>query len=205
LRKAKEAGLDLVEVAPNSRPPVCRIMDYGKWKYSQKKKEAKARAHSKHNEMKEVRLRPGTEDHDIAIKTNHAKEFLKDGHKVQFTILFKGRQMAHREIGFELCKSIASQLETIAHVEAEPKLMGRRMSMIVAPGVKQGKSGAAGVGPVPRPTPQAPREGGPPPPQTTRIGGPRPAAGPGITGPRPVSGPATQPQPAPQRPEPSKA
>lgn len=148
LRRAREAGLDLVEVAPQSRPPVCRIMDYGKWKYQQKKKEAKARSHSKHSEIKEVRLRPGTDDHDIQIKANHAKEFLADGHKVLFTIVFKGRQMAHREIGFALCQRIAKDFEAIAHVEMEPKLMGKRMSMTMAPGAKAGKpmisSGPAG-------------------------------------------------------------
>ena len=139
LRRAREAGLDLVEVAPQSRPPVCRIMDYGKWKYQQKKKEAKARSHSKHSELKEVRLRPGTEDHDIQIKTNHAKEFLSEGHKVLFTIIFKGRQMAHREIGFALCQRIVKEFDTMAHVEMEPKLMGKRMSMTMAPGAKAGK------------------------------------------------------------------
>jgi len=92
---AKEAGLDLVEVSPNSRPPVCRIMDYGKWKYQQKKKEAKAKAHSKQSELKEVRLRPGTDEHDLQIKMDRAKDFLEEGHKVQFTMMFRGRQMAH--------------------------------------------------------------------------------------------------------------
>jgi translation initiation factor IF-3 len=147
IRRAREAGLDLVEVAPQSRPPVCRIMDYGKWKYQQKKKEAKARAHSKHSELKEVRLRPGTEDHDIQIKTNHAKEFLADGHKVLFTIIFKGRQMAHREIGYALCQRIVKDFETIAHVEMDPKLMGKRMSMTMAPGAKTGKPLAVPAGP----------------------------------------------------------
>jgi translation initiation factor IF-3 len=139
LRRAREAGLDLVEVAPQSRPPVCRIMDYGKWKYQQKKKEAKARAHSKHNELKEVRLRPGTDEHDIQIKTNHAREFLAEGHKVLFTIVFRGRQMAHRELGVALCQRIAKDLEAGAHVESEPKLMGKRMAMTLSPGAKPGK------------------------------------------------------------------
>jgi len=130
---AKEAGLDLVEVAPNVRPPVCRIMDYGKWKYQQKKKEQKARSHAKQSELKEVRLRPGTDEHDMHIKLERARDFLAEGHKVQFTMMFKGRQMAHRDIGYGQLKQVAEDFADVAKVENPPRAMGRRMTMLVAP------------------------------------------------------------------------
>lgn len=152
MRRAKEAGLDLVEVAPNTRPPVCRIMDYGKWKYQQKKKEQKAKAHSKQSELKEIRLRPGTGDHDIDIKIAKAREFLTDGDRVQFTILFRGRQMAHRELGFDLFKRISDGFADIAHVEQTPRVQGRRMTMTMAHGVKTRKEA-----PTPAPRPAAPQ------------------------------------------------
>jgi len=132
-RRAKEAGLDLVEVSPQSSPPVCRIMDYGKWKYSQKKKDQKARSHSKQSELKEVRLRPQIDPHDLDIKTNRSRGFLEEGHKVQFTIQFKGREMAHRELGMDLMREVAKILEDISRVEAAPRNMGRRMTMILIP------------------------------------------------------------------------
>ncbi len=134
---ARDAGLDLVEVAPNVRPPVCRIMDYGKWKYQQKKKEAKAKSHSKQSELKEVRLRPGTDEHDMNIKMERTREFLEEGHKVQFTMMFRGRQMAHKNIGFDNFRKLADELSDVAKVEVSPRSMGRRMTMIVAPLSKQ--------------------------------------------------------------------
>lgn len=130
---AREAGLDLVEVAPNVRPPVCRIMDYGKWKYQQRKKEQKAKSHAKQSELKEVRLRPGTDEHDMTIKMDRARDFLEEGHKVQFTMMFRGRQMAHKNIGFRNFEQIADSLADIAKVEVAPRSMGRRMTMTVAP------------------------------------------------------------------------
>ncbi|MCE9591235.1 MAG: translation initiation factor IF-3 [Planctomycetes bacterium] len=130
---AKEAGLDLVEVSPLSKPPVCRIMDYGKWKYQQNKKEQKARSHSKQSELKEVRLRPKIDHHDLDIKVEKAKEFLADGDKVQFTMLFRGREMAHQEIGMETLKTIRAALAEVSKVESEPRLMGKRVTMILAP------------------------------------------------------------------------
>lgn len=157
MQRAKDAGLDLVEVAPNGDPPVCRIMDYGKWKYQQKKKEAKSRAASKQSELKEVRLRPGTDEHDIKIKANKARDFFGDGHKVQFTILFRGRQMAHREIGFALFDDIAGMFEDCAHVEMRPRIQGRRMTMMMAPG----KPKVADRKPPPRRTPPPPKPAAP--------------------------------------------
>ena len=132
-QRARAAGLDLVEVAPTAKPPVCRIMDYGKWKYQQRKKEQKAKAHAKQSELKGVRLRPGIDEHDLSIKVNKARDFLEDGDKVQFTMLFRGRQMAHQDLGMETMEQIYHQLSDIAKVEAQPKMQGRRMTMTVSP------------------------------------------------------------------------
>ena len=130
LAMAREAGMDLVEVAPTARPPVCRIMDYGKWKYAQKKK------HKKHHEqqLKEVRLRPKTDEHDRSIKVNRAISFFKKGDKVQFTIQFRGRERFHREIGLEILEDIAREFgEDKVKVEKRPSMDGRQMTMILAP------------------------------------------------------------------------
>lgn len=132
-RRAREAGLDLVEVAPQSSPPVCRIMDYGKWKYQQRKKESKAKSHSKKSELKEVRLRPKIDEHDLSIKLDRAREFLDDGDKVQFTMQFRGREMAHRELGLQTLHEIRDKLAEISKVETEPRMMGKRMTMLLAP------------------------------------------------------------------------
>lgn len=154
-RRAREAGLDLVEVSPLSRPPVCRIMDYGKWKYQQKKKEQKAQSHSKHSELKELRLRPKIDTHDLHIKTEKAKDFLADGDKVQFTMIFKGREMAHQEIGLATLRTIRDDLVEISKVEQEPRLMGKRMTMVIAPDRKPKTGGAGGPG-APAANPSAP-------------------------------------------------
>lgn len=132
-RLAKEAGLDLVEVAPKGDPPVCKIMDYGKWKYAQKKKEQKARSHTKQSELKGIRLRPKIDIHDLEIKMSKAREFLIDGDKVQFTMLFRGREMAHRNLGLDSMRRICNDLADVAKVESEPKMMGRRATMVLAP------------------------------------------------------------------------
>ena len=132
-RMAKDAGLDLVEVAPKGEPPVCKIMDYGKWKYAQKKKEQKARSHAKQSELKGMRLRPKIDIHDLGIKMSKAREFLLDGDKVQFTMLFRGREMAHRNLGLTSMRKICEELSDIAKVESEPKMMGRRATMVLAP------------------------------------------------------------------------
>lgn len=130
-----------------SKPPVCKIMDYGKWKYQQKKKDQKAASHSKQSELKELRLRPKIDKHDLDIKTERAKEFLGEGDKVQFTMLFRGREMAHQEIGLATLRSIRDALTEVSKVEAEPKLMGKRMTMTLAPDrkPKAAKSGGLGI------------------------------------------------------------
>ena len=132
-QRARDAGLDLVEVAPQAKPPVCRIMDYGKWKYQQRKKEQKAKSHAKQSELKGIRLRPNIDDHDLEIKVNKAHEFLEDGDKVQFTMLFRGRQMAHQDLGIRTMQQIFQRLADLAKVEAPPKMMGRRMTMVLSP------------------------------------------------------------------------
>lgn len=112
-------------------------MDYGKWKYQQKKKEQKARSHSKHSELKEVRLRPKIDDHDLTIKTNKAKEFLREGDKVQFTMQFRGREMAHKDLGLNTLKQICETLADLSKVETMPRMAaGRRMTMVLAPDVQ---------------------------------------------------------------------
>lgn len=130
---AQEVGLDLVEVAPQARPPVCRIMDYGKWKYAQKKKDHKAKAHRHESVLKEVRLRPKTDPHDAQIKINRAKDFLEKGDKVQFTMLFRGREMVHTAQGYRTFNQIKEGLIDIAKLERDAKMEGRRMTMVLAP------------------------------------------------------------------------
>jgi translation initiation factor IF-3 len=134
LRRAREAGLDLVEVAPTARPPVCRIMDYGKWRYQQQKKEDKSRASSRAGQLKELKLKTvRIGDHDLQIKINHARDFLKEGNKVQFTLQFKGREMAHTELGREIFKKIKEELWPVSKVERDAKMEGRRMTLVLQP------------------------------------------------------------------------
>lgn len=129
MRRAREAGMDLVEVAPNERPPVCRIMDYGKFKYSQKKKK------QKHHEqkLKEVRLHPKTSDHDRQIKVNQAVAFIEKGDKVQFTMIFRGRERFHQDLGHQIFTGIITSLGEKVKVERPPRSEGQRMVMVLAP------------------------------------------------------------------------
>jgi translation initiation factor IF-3 len=131
--RARMVGLDLMEVGPTENPPVCKIMDYGKYKYQQQKKEHQARKKQHVNEMKELRMRPKTDDHDLEIKTNKAREFLEEGCKVQFTMIFRGREQLHQSIGRETFNDIISQLSDVGKIERETRLEGRRMIMIMAP------------------------------------------------------------------------
>jgi len=129
LEIAREGGLDLVEVAATSRPPVCRIMDYGKFKYEQKKKTAKQKSHSA--TLKEVKLRPGTDQHDLNFKLNNARKFLMEGDKVKVTVMFRGREMVHTYRGREQLNAVLEQLGPIAKLESSPRMEGRFMSMIL--------------------------------------------------------------------------
>ncbi len=133
---AAERNLDLVEVAPNANPPVCRLMDYGKFRYEQSKKEREARKHQKQTELKEVRLRPKTDTHDLEVKANQARRFIEAGDKVKFTVRFRGREMAHTNIGREILDQLAERLHDISIVENKPSLEGRAISLVLAPNAK---------------------------------------------------------------------
>ena len=133
LRRAREAGLDLIEVAPTAQPPVCKIIDYGKYKYEQQKKAAEARKKQKTVDVKEIKMRPGIEEHDYETKFKNAKRYLGEGNKVKFTIRFRGRELTHKEIGREVLDRFVEDLKELGKIESPPKLEGRQMTMIVAP------------------------------------------------------------------------
>ena len=130
---AKEVGLDLVEIAPNSEPPVCRIMDYGKFRYQQKQKEKKSHKKQHNIVIKEIRLRPKIDKHDLDTKLGHARKFIEKGNRVQFSMLFRGREMLHLEQGREIMANIVETMEDIAKIDRHPNLQGRRMTMTVVP------------------------------------------------------------------------
>ncbi len=133
---AEEAGLDLVEISPNANPPVCKIMDYGKYKYEQQKREAEARKKQKTIEVKEVKFRPNTDTHDYEVKMRNVFKFLENGDKVKVTLRFRGREMAHQQLGRELLQRVAEDVKELGKVENMPKMEGRQMIMIIAPGAK---------------------------------------------------------------------
>jgi translation initiation factor IF-3 len=133
VRIAEEEGLDLVEVAPNSVPPVCKIMDYGRFRFQEQKKAAEARKKQKVIEIKEIKLRPGIDDHDFEIKMKAAKGFFEEGNKVKFTLRFRGREMAHQQIGMRVFDKIKELTVDYAKVENEPSMEGRQAVMVVAP------------------------------------------------------------------------
>ena len=148
IKAAEEQGLDLVEVAANAKPPVCRIMDYGKYKYEQKKKAAEAKRNATTTKLKEVKMRPKTDDHDFNFKIEHAKRFLNDGDKVKVTIMFRGREITHQEVARRLLDRAVEALKELATIEAKPKMEGRNMFLILAPikakqpaGKSDGKTG----------------------------------------------------------------
>ena len=154
LGMAREAELDLVEVSANSKPPVCRLMDYGKWKYDQKKKEHKAKVKQHNVVLKEVRLRPKIDQHDKDTKVNNARKFLEKGNKVQFTMMFRGREMMHLDMANEMFDSIVKELADCSKVDSLPKRAGRRMNMVLGPVAKADKP-AKPKKDVPAETPQA--------------------------------------------------
>ena len=133
LRLAEAEGLDLVEVAPMAKPPVVKLMDFGKFKYQEQKKAAEARKHQKVIEIKEIKLRPMIDDHDYDVKMRAIKRFFEEGDKVKVTLRFKGREMAHMELGMELLQKVKRDIDTVGKVEQEPKLEGRQMVMVIAP------------------------------------------------------------------------
>lgn len=133
LRMAEEAGLDLVEIAPNSTPPVCKILDLGKLKYANQKRAAEARKKQKIVEVKEIKMRPNIDTHDYQVKMKAMNKFFEEGDKVKVTLRFRGREMAHQELGMKLLSQVKQDTAEIAKVEAEPKLEGRQMLMVLAP------------------------------------------------------------------------
>jgi len=133
LLAAEDAGLDLVEISPNSEPPVCKITDLGKLKYQSQKKAAEARKRQKVIEIKEIKMRPNIDDHDYETKMKAVRRFFDEGDKVKLTLRFRGREMAHLELGMQLLNRVKEEVGEIAKVEAEPKLEGRQMMMVLAP------------------------------------------------------------------------
>ncbi len=133
LRRAQSIGMDLVEVAPTARPPVVKIMDYGKYKFEEAKAARAAKKKQHIIQLKEVKYRPGIDDHDFDFKTRHAREFLGDGNKVKVTMMFRGRQMAHLELGKAVLDRVAANLADVGKIESEAKLEGRNMTMVIAP------------------------------------------------------------------------
>lgn len=133
LEAAAEAGLDLVEVAAGANPPVVKIMDYGKFRFQEQKKKAEARKNAKAVEIKEIKVRPGIDDHDYGVKVKAMHRFFEEGDKVKVTLRFRGREMAHQDIGLRLLERVKNETQEIAKVESEPMLEGRQMIMILAP------------------------------------------------------------------------
>ena len=133
LEAAQRVGLDLVEISPNSDPPVCKIMDFGKFKYQEQKKAAEARKKQKTFDVKEIKMRPNIDVHDYDVKLRNMRRFFDEGDKVKVTLRFRGREMAHQELGVQLLDRVRGEVEEIAKVEAEPRLEGRQMVMVLAP------------------------------------------------------------------------
>jgi translation initiation factor IF-3 len=133
LQMAEEAGLDLVEISPNSTPPVCKILDYGKYRFLEQKKAAEARKKQKTVEVKEIKLRPGIDDHDYDVKMRAMKTFFEEGNKVKITLRFRGREMAHTNLGLRVLDRVRTEVADIAKVEMEPNFEGRQVTMVLAP------------------------------------------------------------------------
>jgi len=132
-QSADEAGLDLVEIVPNADPPVCKILDYGKFRFLEQKKAAEARKKQKVVEIKEIKLRPGIDEHDYDVKMKAVRRFFEEGDKVKVTLRFRGREMAHQDLGYKLLDRVKTETGTIAKVEVEPSMEGRQMVMVLAP------------------------------------------------------------------------
>ena len=133
LQASEEAGLDLVEIVPGATPPVCKILDYGKFRFLEQKKSAEARKKQKIVEVKEIKLRPGIDDHDYGVKMKAVRRFFEEGDKVKVTLRFRGREMAHQDLGLRLLERVKTEIANIAKVEIEPSIEGRQMVMVLAP------------------------------------------------------------------------
>ena len=141
LSMAEEQDVDLVEIAPNASPPVCKLMDYGKFKYQEQKRQAEAKAKQKTIQVKEVKFRPGTDEGDYKVKLRNLKRFLEEGDKAKVTLRFRGREMAHQELGMRVLERVRDDLGELCQVEAMPKLEGRQMVMVLSPRKKAPKPG----------------------------------------------------------------
>ena len=130
---AEEAGLDLVEISPNAEPPVCKIMDFGKFKYETQKREAEARKKQHIIEIKEIKFRPGTDDHDYQVKMRSVLKFLDEGDKVKVTLRFRGRELSHQQLGMDLLRRVQEDVAEVAKIEAYPRMEGRQMLMVLSP------------------------------------------------------------------------
>ena len=133
LKMAEDAGFDLVEISPNSTPPVCKILDYGRFRFAEQKKAAEARKNQKIIEIKELKLRPGIDKHDYEVKMRSLKSFIEEGDKVKITLRFRGREMAHQHLGMEVLNRVKSETATFVKVESEPSFEGRQVVMVLAP------------------------------------------------------------------------
>ena len=133
IARAVEAGLDLVEISPDSSPPVAKILDYGKYKYQEQKKAAEARKRQKVVEIKEIKMRPSIDDHDYDVKMRSIRRFFDEGDKVKVTLRFRGREMSHQELGWQVLQRVKTDIEPVAKVESEPRMEGRQMVMVLAP------------------------------------------------------------------------
>ncbi|UUX51318.1 translation initiation factor IF-3 [Nisaea acidiphila] len=133
IRRAEEFGLDLVEVSPNADPPVCKILDYGKYKYEAQKKKNEAKKKQKVIEIKEIKLRPNIDEHDFQVKMKNVRKFIGEGDKVKVTMRFRGREMAHQDLGMDVLNRVRDEMEEAAKVESYPKMEGRQMIMVIAP------------------------------------------------------------------------
>jgi translation initiation factor IF-3 len=185
LRIARGQGLDLVEVAPTANPPVCRIINYGKYLYQLSKRQHEARKHQKSIELKEVKMRPRTSAHDFETKRNKVLEFLREGAKVKVTIMFRGREMAHRDLGFKMMERLAEEVSEVGIVETRPKIEGPNLSTIISAKKLAGKGAA----------PQAARPAAGTSPATVRKPQPKPASVPVAAAPAPPASELPAPEP----------
>jgi translation initiation factor IF-3 len=197
LRRAEEAGLDLVEVSPKAMPPVCKIMDYGKFKYENAKKNKDARKHQSTTTTKEIKFRPKTDDHDFDFKVKHIRRFLGEGNKAKLAVIFRGREIVHPETGQAVLRRVVEATSDIAQVEQAPMMEGRRMLMIIAPRVGRISP------PAPRPAAPVAAAGSPPPPRPPEEpSAPQPAPAPAP--PPRAAAPAQAPRPSVQVKPPTK-
>ena len=160
IRKAKDLGLDLVVVAPTANPPVAKVIDYGEFTYQEKKKKSEAKKKQHRIEVKEVKFRPNTDDHDYEFKKNHARRFLEEGNKVKGTIFFRGREVTHADLGEKLLKRLVEDVSDLGEAEGRPRMEGRQMHLIIGPTKKKRDAAKRGADAAPKPQPAPPQPGG---------------------------------------------